>query len=77
MTTDWPAIGTLATAIFGGGLSMAWRLGTLSGRIKDLEPRLDKIDQALDSHATAISRLEGIQTGKRMALDEMAQGQKT
>jgi hypothetical protein len=76
VTTDWPAVGTLASAILGGGLSMAWRLGSLSGRIKDLEPRLDKIDRTIESHAKAISRLEGIQTGKRMALDEMAQGQK-
>ena len=52
MMTDWPAV-TLATASLGGGLSTAWRLGSLSTVVKDLQPRLDKIDRTLDSHATA------------------------
>lgn len=77
MMTDWPAVGTLATAILGGGLSTAWRLGSLSTVVKDLQPRLDKIDRTLDSHATAIARLEGMQTGKRLTLDEISQSQKT
>jgi hypothetical protein len=42
-SVDWPAVGVLSFSILSGGLAMAWRLGSLAQRVKELERRVDDL----------------------------------
>ena len=44
--------------------------------VAEVRTEIDAHQVILDAHAVAIAKLEGIQVGKRLALDEMAQSSK-
>jgi hypothetical protein len=43
-SVDWPAVGVLSFSIITGGFTMAWRLGALVNRVKDLERRIGELE---------------------------------
>lgn len=64
MHTDWPAVGVLAFSILSGGLAMAWRLGSLTQRVKSMEDALEPDTLLRDFRIDVDRRLSRLEAGQ-------------
>jgi hypothetical protein len=49
----WTGIASLAVAILGGGLAMAWRLGRLEQTVKDLKEDVAAVEKRVETFLLA------------------------
>ena len=50
--TDWGALAAVCASIIGGAMAMAWRLGGLERRVKDMDDRLGHLEDDLAGRVT-------------------------